>query len=181
MQVEELLNCKIDHWDQSAEHLLGTKVSAYKHLMSRVDRTAIDNIIADSKEEPVKPASTEDSGEPLRDEPLVADRVSIEDFTKVDLRIARVVEASEVKEAKKLLRLKLSLGDGEIRNVFAGIKSAYEPESLVGRLVVCVANLEPRQMKFGTSEGMVVAAGLGGTEIFLLSPDEGAKPGMRLH
>jgi methionyl-tRNA synthetase len=180
-QVEELLNCKIDHWDQSAEHLLGTKVSAYKHLMSRVDRTAIDNIITDSKEEPVKLASTEDSGEPLRDEPLVADRISIDDFTKVDLRIARVVEASEVKEAKKLLRLKLSLGDGEVRNVFAGIKSAYTPESLVGRLVVCVANLEPRQMKFGMSEGMVVAAGLGGTEIFLLSPDEGAKPGMRLH
>jgi methionyl-tRNA synthetase len=91
-----------------------------------------------------------------------------------------------VKEARKLLRLKLSLGGNEFRNVFAGIKAAYEPEKLIGRLVVCVANLEPRQMKFGTSEAMIVAAGSGnagaaGHEIFLLSPDNGAKPGMRLH
>jgi methionyl-tRNA synthetase len=180
-QVEELLSCKIDRWEQSTEHLLGTKVSAYKHLLTRIDRSAIDRIIADSTESPVQPVTTEDSDKPLTEEPLVADRITIDDFTKIDLRIARIVEASEVKEAKKLLRLKLSLGGGEVRSVFAGIKSAYKPESLVGRLVVCVANLEPRQMKFGTSEGMVVAAGPGETQIFLLSPDEGAKPGMRLH
>jgi len=180
-QIEELLNCKIDRWEQSAEHLLGTKVSAYKHLLTRIDRSAIDQIIADSKEESVQPVSPEESDKPLTDEPLVVDRITIDDFAKIDLRIARIVEASEVKEAKKLLRLKLSLGGSEVRNVFAGIKSAYKPETLVGRLVVCVANLEPRQMKFGTSEGMVVAAGPGEAEIFLLFPDEGAKPGMRLH
>ena len=186
-QVEELLHCKIDRWEQSAEHLLGSKVGTYKHLITRVDKAALDKIVADSKEEPpssstpAQPTSTEDLHEPLTDEPLVAEKISIDDFMKVDLRIARVIEASEVKEAKKLLRLKLSLGNGEERNVFAGIKSAYKAESLVGRLVVCVANLQPRQMKFGTSEGMVVAAGPGETEIFLISPDEGAKPGMRLH
>jgi len=180
--VEELLNCKIDRWGQSAEHLLGTEVNAYKHLMTRVDKKAIDKIIADSKETPVMhPTNPEDSDKPLKEEPLVADRISIDDFTKIDLRVARVVEASEVDGAKKLLRLKLSLGGGEFRNVFAGIKSAYKPEALVGRLVVCVANLQPRQMKFGTSEGMVVAAGPGESEIFLISPDDGAKPGMRLH
>jgi len=187
-QVEELLHCKIDRWEQSSEHLIGTKVNAYKHLLSRVDKTAIERIIEDSREEiqkdeiqSVLPATSEDSDKPLTEEPLVSERITIDDFTKVDLRIARVVEASEVKGAKKLLQLKLSLGGGEFRNVFAGIKSAYELESLVGRLVVCVANLEPRQMKFGISEGMVVAAGPGESDIFLVSPDEGAKPGMRLH
>jgi methionyl-tRNA synthetase len=187
-QVEELLGCTLDRWEQSAEHLLGTKVGAYKHLLSRVDRAAIDKIIADSKEgntnkegNALQSVQSEDTGESLTEEPLIAGKITIDDFTKVDLRIARIVEASEVKEAKKLLRLKLSLGGSEVRHVFAGIKSAYKPESLVGRLVVCVANLEPREMKFGTSEGMVVAAGPGQTQIFLLSPDEGAKPGMRLH
>ena len=180
-QVEKLLNCKIDRWEQSAEHLLGTKVGAYEHLLTRIDRSAIDRIIADSKEETARSVISEDSNKPLMDEPLIVDRITIDDFTKVDLRIARIVEASEIKEAKKLLRLKLSLGGGEVRNVFAGIKSAYKPETLVGRLVVCVANLQPRQMKFGTSEGMVVAAGPGEAEIFLIAPDEGAKPGMRLH
>jgi methionyl-tRNA synthetase len=92
-----------------------------------------------------------------------------------------VIEASEVEGARKLLRLLLSFGGNETRQVFAGIKSAYKPDELLGRLVVCVANLQPRQMKFGLSEGMVVAAGLGGDEIFLISPDTGAKPGMRLH
>ena len=182
LQTEKLLNCKLDRWEQSAEHLLGTKINPYKHLMTRVEKKAIDQIIADSKEEPVaQPTTPEDSEIPLKEEPLVADRITIDDFKKIDLRIARVVEASEIKEAKKLLRLKLSLGGGEVRNVFAGIKSAYKPEELVGRLVVCVANLEPRQMKFGTSEGMVVATGPGDVNIFLISPDEGAQPGMRLH
>jgi methionyl-tRNA synthetase len=181
-QTEELLNCKIDRWEQSAEHLLGTKVNAYKHLMKRVDRKAIEQIIADSTEDTViQPALQEDSGNALTEEPLVFDKITIDDFKKIDLRIARVVEASEVEGSKKLIRLKLSLGGDKVLNVFGGIKSCYTAESLVGRLVVCVANLEPRQMKFGTSEGMVVATGAGDTDIFLISPDEGAKPGMRLH
>jgi methionyl-tRNA synthetase len=126
-------------------------------------------------------APAEDSGATLEAEPLVADLISIDDFTKVDLRVARVVAAEEVPKAKKLIKLTLSLGGDQQRTVFAGIKSAYEPEKLIGRLVVCVANLAPRQMTFGISEGMVVAAGAGGSEIFLLSPDSGAKPGHRVH
>lgn len=111
----------------------------------------------------------------------MGETISIDDFTKVDLRVARVIAAEEVPKAKKLLKLTLSLGGDEQRTVFAGIKSAYDPATLVGRLVVCVANLAPRQMTFGVSEGMVVAAGAGGTEIFLLSPDSGARPGLRVH
>jgi methionyl-tRNA synthetase len=124
------------------------------------------------------PAATDDGG-PLAKEPL-APQITIEDFQKIDLRIARIVAAEPVPEAKKLLRLTLSLGGTETRNVFAGIKAHYQPEQLVGRLVVMVANLAPRQMKFGLSEGMVVAAG-GDGEAFLLTPDVGAKPGHRLH
>ncbi len=189
-QVEELLNDTLDSWDAAQSPLLGISVNKYKHLMTRVDMNAVAKMIEESKEEAQSGAaltqgtvadSNSDGPECLAAEPLVTEKISIDDFTKVDLRIARIVEAKEVKEARKLLQLKLSLGGGEFRNVFAGIKAAYEPEKLIGRLVVCVANLEPRQMKFGLSEGMVVAAGPGGADIFLLSPDEGAKPGMRLH
>lgn len=105
--------------------------------------------------------------------------VSIEDFARIDLRIARIVGAEQVDGADKLLRLVVDLG-GERRTVFAGIRQAYAAEQLVGRLTVVVANLAPRKMRFGTSEGMVLAAGPGGTEIFLLSPDDGAQPGMKV-
>jgi methionyl-tRNA synthetase len=125
-------------------------------------------------------APIHDDGEALAAEPL-AGQCSIDDFAKVDLRVARVVAAEHVPEAKKLLKLTVSLGGGVTRTVFAGIKAAYEPATLVGRLVVVVANLAPRQMKFGTSEGMVVAAGPGEKAVFLLSPDSGAKPGQRIH
>lgn len=117
---------------------------------------------------------------PLRDEPL-APVISFDEFAKVDLRVALVLAAEEVAGSKKLLRLTLSLGGTERRNVFAGIKGVYDPDKLVGRMVICAANLEPRKMTFGTSEGMVVAAGPGGSDIFLLSPDSGAKPGQRIH
>ena len=106
---------------------------------------------------------------------------TIPDFTKIDLRVARVIHAEEVPDAKKLLKLTLGLGGDVKRQVFAGIKAAYKPADLVGRLVIVVANLQPRQMKFGLSEGMVTACGPGGEEVFLLSLDEGAKPGMRVH
>jgi methionyl-tRNA synthetase len=124
-------------------------------------------------------ASTDD-GAALAAEPL-APECSIDDFSKVDLRVARVVGAESVPEAKKLIKLRVSLGGGNERTVFAGIKSAYAPESLVGRLVVVVANLAPRTMKFGVSEGMVIAAGPGEKDVFVLSPDSGAKPGQRVH
>ena len=100
---------------------------------------------------------------------------------KVDLRVARVLAAEDVPEARKLLKITLSLGGDEQRTVFAGIKQAYEPEQLVGRLVVMAANLAPRKMKFGTSEGMILAAGPGGKDVFLLGVDDGAEPGQRVH
>ncbi len=108
----------------------------------------------------------------------IATEITIDDFAKIDLRVARVIEASLVDGADKLLRLRLDLGEGE-RTVFAGIRSAYDPAALVGRLVIVVANLKPRKMRFGTSEGMVLAAG-DGAGVFLLAPDAGAAPGSRV-
>jgi methionyl-tRNA synthetase len=124
--------------------------------------------------------SWKDAGDALANEPL-ATECTIDDFVKIDLRVARIIEANHVPSANKLLQLTLSLGGGETRNVFAGIKAAYKPEDLVGRLVICVANLKPRQMKFGLSQGMVCASGSGGPEVFLLSPDTGSVPGQRVH
>lgn len=191
-QCEALLGEKIEHWDQSQTPLVGTQVAKFKHMMQRIDEGKITQMIEDSKQEHTNstatdsPASTneqhayQDSAEPLQNEPL-AETCTIDDFVKVDLRVARIVAAEHVPEARKLLKLTLSLGGDTQKTVFAGIKAAYEPEKLVGRLVICVANLAPRQMKFGLSEGMVAAAGAGGSEVFLLSPDSGAQPGMRVH
>src|ERR1700686_851669 len=106
--------------------------------------------------------------------------ISIDDFLRVDLRVAKVLNAELVAGADKLLKLVLDLGELGARSVFAGIRAAYEPESLVGRLIVVVANLEARKMRFGVSEGMMLAAGPGGKEIFVLFPDSGAMPGMRI-
>jgi methionyl-tRNA synthetase len=125
-------------------------------------------------------STTGNSAEQLQLEPL-APTCTIEDFAKVDLRVARVIKAEEVPEAKKLVKLTVSLGGDVTRTVFAGIKAAYTLQQLEGRLVVIVANLQPRQMKFGLSEGMVTAAGPGGTEVFLLGIDSGAQPGQRVH
>lgn len=109
----------------------------------------------------------------------IAETINIDDFAKIDLRIARIVKAEDVEGAEKLLKLTLDIG-GETRTVFAGIKSAYKPADLEGRLTVMVANLAPRKMKFGLSEGMVLAAGPGGKDLWILHPDEGAQPGMRV-
>ncbi len=109
----------------------------------------------------------------------MADEITFDDFAKIDLRIAKIVNAEQVPEADKLIKLTLDIGLGE-RQVFAGIKSAYQPEDLVGKMTVMVANLKPRKMRFGLSEGMVLAAGPGGKDLFLLNPDDGATPGMRV-
>jgi methionyl-tRNA synthetase len=117
-------------------------------------------------------------GEPTA--PAAAARISIDDFMRVDLRVAKVIEAELIAGADKLLNLRLDVGELGERHIFAGIRAAYDPKSLIGRLIVVVANLEPRKMRFGTSEGMMLAAGPGGADIFVLSPDAGAAPGMRI-
>jgi methionyl-tRNA synthetase len=187
-QTDGLFGVPIRHWGDTGQPLLGTPVGEFAHMMQRLEARQVEAMILESKEEvPVSaspsdvPSTETDGPEALAAEPLVAERITIDDFTKIDLRVARVIEAEEVPKAKKLVKLTLGLGGEERRTVFAGIKSAYDPAQLVGRLVVVVANLEARQMTFGLSEGMVVAAGAGGSEIFLLSPDTGAKPGHRVH
>jgi methionyl-tRNA synthetase len=122
---------------------------------------------------------SKESGIAAKPETSDSNEITIDDFTKVDLRVARIEKAEPVEGADKLLQLTLDLG-GETRTVFAGIKAAYDTEALQGRLVVAVANLKPRKMRFGMSEGMVLAAGPGGEDIFLLSLDSGATPGMRI-
>ena len=188
----ELLNSPIESWDQASKPLTGTSVSKFKHMMKRIEEKDINSMIEETKEEQAQEAAEsvapaddlgskfDDSGDALEAEPL-AEECTIDDFVKVDLRVARVLKAEHVEEARKLLKLTLSLGGDHRRQVFAGIKGAYEPESLEGRLVVMVANLKPRQMKFGLSEGMVCVSGPGGKDVFLLSPDEGAVPGQRVH
>lgn len=184
----ELLNDPLIHWDQSQTPLTGNPVSKFKHMMKRIEEKDVRAMEEASKiEAEQEAAQTEnnseqfaDSEQPMIDEPMT-DECTIEDFMKVDLRVARIVNAEHVEGARKLLKLTLSLGGDHRKQVFAGIKAAYEPDQLVGRLVVMVANLKPRQMKFGLSEGMVCASGPGGEEVFLLTPDEGAKPGQRVH
>jgi methionyl-tRNA synthetase len=110
----------------------------------------------------------------------VAEQIEFDDFAKVDMRIARIVKAEHVEGADKLLQLTLDIGEENTRNVFAGIKSAYAPEDLQGKLTVMVANLKPRKMRFGLSEGMVMAAGPGGKDLWILEPHQGAQPGMRV-
>ena len=134
----------------------------------------------DAVESQSRRSQVADSDAPLEAEPLT-DEITFDQFTAVDLRIARVIAAEDVPEARKLLRITLSLGGQEQRTVLAGIKEAYDPEQLVGRLVVMAANLAPRKMKFGVSEGMILASGLGGKDVFLLGVDEGAEPGQRVH
>jgi methionyl-tRNA synthetase len=189
-QTGELLNEPIERWEQSQRPLVGTPVSKFTHMLRRVEEKDVNAMIEDSKQTASKSASGQvasatggprnDSGEALAAEPLVPE-CTIDDFAKVDLRVARVIAAESVPDAKKLLRLTLSLGGDTTKNVFAGIKEAYKPEDLIGRLVICVANLAPRKMKFGVSEGMVAAAGPGGADVFVITVDDGAVPGQRVH
>ncbi|MGD2137235.1 MAG: methionine--tRNA ligase [Gammaproteobacteria bacterium] len=178
-EAQTFLNVPAMHWDDIDTPLTGHRINRFEPLMRRVEQEKIDAMLEDARENlggNAEPAAAS-PGAP-QDEP-VSPTVSFEDFAKLDLRIARISRAEPVEGADKLLRLTLDLG-GENRNVFAGIKSAYTPESLEGKLTVMVANLAPRKMRFGISEGMVLAAGRGGGELFLLHPDEGARPGMRV-
>ncbi|MCK5849527.1 MAG: methionine--tRNA ligase, partial [Kiritimatiellae bacterium] len=173
-KVEKLMNESPYTWDTAMTVLKeGHKINEYEYLASKIDLKEMDTIMEETKAPAteITPAPAESPKEP--------DYITIDDFTKVDLRVAEIVEAEHIEGADKLLRIKLNLGD-ESREVMAGIKLAYKPEDLKGRLVVCVANLKPRKMKFGTSEGMILATGTGGENLFLLSPDTGAKPGQKV-
>jgi methionyl-tRNA synthetase len=170
--AREFLNEGEWQWQDASTPLLGAEICKFKPLLTRVEPAQAQRIIEQSQEStPVATAESHNDND--------NDTISIDDFMKVDLRIARIEKAEPVDGADKLLALTLNVGASS-RTVFAGIKAAYEPESLVGRHVIVVANLLPRKMRFGVSEGMVLAAGPGGEDIFLLSPDDGAKPGMRV-
>lgn len=172
-QAEAFLGCGPLNWEDINRPLSNRRIQAYQPLMQRVDPARVSELTKTSPAPaPAVPAPK------VATEP-VTEVITAEEFAKVDLRIARIVAAQPVEGADKLLRLTVDLG-GEQRSLFAGIKTAYRPEDLVGRLTVIVANLAPRKMRFGVSEGMVLAAGPGGEDIWLLSPDEGALPGMRV-
>lgn len=165
-------------WDQPLEPLLGHRIEAFSAMMKRIEPTQIEALLEDSRQQQAAaPQKTAKTKKPASDSPPAT--IQFEDFAKIDLRVAEIVAAEAVEGADKLLRLTLNLGN-EQRQVFAGIKTAYQPEQLVGKLTVMVANLAPRKMRFGVSEGMVLAAGPGGEDIWLLSPDAGAKPGMQV-
>ncbi len=183
--VEAFLNVEPFTWNDNQNLMLDHKINKFKPLMQRVEKDDIDAMVANSKETikatvPVIAPVTDESSdiEPSLIEPI-KETIEFPDFDKLDFRVAKIVKAEHVEGADKLLRLELDIGN-ETRQVFAGIKSAYKPESLEGRLTVMVANLAPRKMRFGMSEGMVLAAGPGNGDIYILSPDDGATIGMKV-
>ncbi len=173
-QVETFLATSVS-WQPAP--LLGHKINVFKPLMRRVEQKQIDAMIAEAAKKDIVTSAKQQSEVKASSE---SEFIDYDEFSKIDLRIARIVKAEQVEGAHKLLHLVLDVGEEKPRSVFAGIKDAYAPEELTGRLTVMVANLAPRKMRFGVSEGMVLAAGPGKKEIFLVSPDEGAKPGMRV-
>ena len=200
--VEAFLGIAPLDW-QAASALLpeGHAIAPYQHLMTRIDPKAIEAMTEENKtslapapHSPARHAEAQQHQTSTTTPPLqkggeggisggiapLAETITIDDFSKIDLRIAKIVNAEHVEGAEKLLRLTLDIGEEKPRTVFAGTKSAYAPEKLVGRLTVMVANLAPRKMKFGLSEGMVLAASGNEAGLFILSPDEGAKAGMRV-
>jgi len=183
-EAERFLNVEPLSWDDHATWLADHRLNPFQALMTRIDPVKVQAMTDASKQDlaaaqdPVAPAPATGNGE-LTKEPLAAE-IDFDAFAAVDLRVALILKAEAVEGADKLLRLTLDIGD-EQRNVFSGIKSAYpDPAALEGRLTMMIANLKPRKMRFGISEGMVMAAGPGGEEIYLLSPDSGAKPGQRI-
>jgi methionyl-tRNA synthetase len=195
-QVRAFLGDDAYSWDDTQGErvyapLLGRTINAYSHLMQRVDAKMVEDLFdkpapaavpaaetAAAPAEAAAPAAVASDIEPL------APEISIDDFTRIDLRVAKIVNCEHVEGAGKLLRLTLDVGEGRYRNVFSGIKSAYQPEQLIGKLTVVVANLAPRKMKFGVSEGMVLCASAQDEKanpgIYVLEPVSGAQPGMRI-
>lgn len=185
-QVEGFLRIEALCWSDSQQLLLDHDIKPYQHLVTRIEPTQIEALLAESAESlkqadhsPARHGEAQQNREQKMTE-AIAETIEYDDFAKVDLRIARIVRAEHVEGADKLLQLTLDIGEAQTRNVFAGIKSAYSPEQLAGKLTVMVANLAPRKMRFGVSEGMVLAAGPGGKELWILEPHEGAQPGMKV-
>ncbi len=201
-EVEKFLGAGSFGWADAKTFLQeGHRINEYKHLMARVDQKQIAALVEANRETlqptaaPAQPVQKQEKKVETKNaagatsppalspasggERAKSSFINIDDFSKVDLRIARIVSAEHVEGAEKLLKLQLDIGT-ETRQVFAGIKSAYDPAKLVGRLTVMVANLQPRKMRFGESQGMVLAASGEGPGIFLLSPDDGAQPGMKV-
>jgi methionyl-tRNA synthetase len=176
-EAEAFLRVPPLRFADAASALHGHRIARFTPLLTRVDAQRVAAMVAAAAEP--EAAATAPAKQGATREP-VADTIDIDAFSKVDLRVARVVEAAHVEGADKLLRVTVDLGGGDTRTVFAGIKSAYAPEDLTGRLLVLVANLAPRKMRFGVSEGMLLAAGPGGEELWLLAADSGAEPGMRI-
>lgn len=180
---EAFLASSLDWQSDDIQPLLAHKIESFKPLMKRVEQKQIDALLKSNEQDktaeqaaPTKKAKKKEKTDPN----ALAAEIEFDDFAKVDLRIAKIVKADYVEGADKLLCLQLDVGELGQRQVFSGIRAAYEPEQLNGKLTVLVANLKPRQMKFGLSEGMVLAAGPGGKELWLLEPHEGAQPGMRI-
>ncbi len=176
-QTESFLNTRLSL--ESLEHpLVGHKINTYKPMMTRVENTQIEKILEETKASTPSETGIDTANSASQHEPLKPE-IDIDDFNKVDLRVAVIVDAKPVEGADKLIELTLDIGV-EQRTVFAGLKAAYNPEDMIGRSTVMVANLKPRKMRFGLSSGMVLAAGPGGSELFTLTPDTGANPGMRV-
>lgn len=179
-EVESFLNSELT-WDSVDNNLMGHEINKFKALMQRVDMDKVAKMVDDSKDNLVASKPVEEKAAvtgPLADDPI-APEIEFDDFAKIDLRIAKIIKAEHVEGAEKLLKFQLDIG-GETRQILSGIKAAYTPEELEGKLTVVVANLKPRKMRFGMSEGMILAAGPGGKELWILEPHEGAQPGMRV-
>jgi methionyl-tRNA synthetase len=196
--VQEFLGDASFSWEDTQganvyNSMLGRTIGAYSHLMQRVDAKMVEDLF----DKPAAPAVAAPAAAPAAaaaetaspaaeatDIEELAPEISIDDFTKIDLRVAKIVNCEHVEGSSKLLRLTLDVGEGRTRNVFSGIKSAYQPEQLIGKLTVMVANLAPRKMKFGISEGMVLCASSKDEKtnpgLYLLEPVSGAQPGMRI-
>ena len=185
-KAEAFLNAGELQWDSVASPLLAHKINRFKPLMTRIEEDKVNAMLEANKAHLAAAAELQSktgASETQTDSELGKDPISptieYDDFAKIDLRVVKIIKAEQVEGADKLLQLTLDLGD-EQRQVFAGIKSAYDPAELEGKMTVMVANLAPRKMRFGVSEGMVLAAGPGGEDIFILTPDAGAQPGMRV-
>jgi methionyl-tRNA synthetase len=170
-------------WAAAAKPLLSTDINAYEALAVRLDPKAVARLV-EPETAPSAPAvangGASDTATLAAAASVEGNLISIDDFLRVDLRVAKILDAELIAGADKLLKLRVDVGELGEREIFAGIRAAYEPATLVGRLIVVVANLEPRKMRFGVSEGMMLAAGPGGKDIFALSADSGATPGMRV-